>query len=450
MVVIGYVDFFDMYWMGIIGGGVWKMDDVGYSWYNIFDGFFGGLIGVIDVVDLDLNVFYVGIGLVDICGNILIGCGMWKIIDGGEMWSFFGLFEVGQIGLIEVDLYDLNLVYVVVFGYLFGFNEECGFYCSCDGGLNWECVLFVLECIGVMDVQINQCNLCEFWVLMWIVECKFWMMISGFEEGGIWCLIDGGDSWIELMVDGFDNGFLDGVVGKIGFVILLVDLKWVWVLIEVIDLYGGIYCIDDSGKLWECVNWQCEVCQCVWYYIYFIVSIMDCDMVWVFNMCVYCLIDVGKMFEMIQVFYGDVYDFWINFVDFDCMVVVNDGGGQVMVNGGCFWLIYYNQLIVEFYDVDVDNVFLYVFYGGQQDNIGIGVFVWMDLNVLYFKMVWVNFGGCEIGLIVVDLYCFGVIYGGCYGGDILCVEQVIGEFCGIFVYLQLQFGVVGKDFKYCF
>lgn len=81
--------------MGIIGGGVWCIDDVGINWKNIIDGFFGGLVGVLVIVDVDFNIIYVGIGFVDFRGNIFMGKGVYKFDDGGKIWFFLGLFEVG-------------------------------------------------------------------------------------------------------------------------------------------------------------------------------------------------------------------------------------------------------------------------------------------------------------------------------------------------------------------
>lgn len=74
--------------MGIIGGGVWKIEDVGYYWENIFDGFFKiGLVGVIVVFESDFNVIYVGMGEYVFCGvMILYGDGVYKLIDVGKMW----------------------------------------------------------------------------------------------------------------------------------------------------------------------------------------------------------------------------------------------------------------------------------------------------------------------------------------------------------------------------
>ena len=436
--------------MGTTGGGVWKTDDSGHHWRNISDGFFGGSVGAIDVADSDPNVIYVGTGSADIRGNTSTGRGVWRSTDGGDTWGFIGLPEAGQIGSIEVDPRDPDVVFAAALGHPFGPNKERGVYRSRDGGTTWERVLFVSERTGAMDIQINQQNPRELWASMWTAERKPWTMISGSEESGIWRSTDGGDNWTELTAEGLDNGLPDGVVGKIGLAVSPVDPERVWALIEATDPHGGIYRTDDGGKSWARVNQQREVRQRAWYYTHVIASPTDRDTVWALNTRTYKSIDAGKTLEMIPVPHGDVHDLWINPEDPNRMVVGDDGGAQVSVNGGRSWSTYYNQPTAELYDVDVDDAFPYVLYAGQQDNTGIGVPAWMDSNVLHPKMAWVNPGGCETGPIAVDPHRPGVTYGGCYGGDISRVEQSTGEFRGILSYPQLQAGAAGKDLRYRF
>ena len=50
------------------------------------------------------------------------------------------------------------------------------------------------------------------------------------------------------------------------------------------------------------------------------------------------------------------------------MIVADDGGAQVSVNGGATWTTYHNQPTAQFYRVTTDNAFPYRIYGAQQDN----------------------------------------------------------------------------------
>ena len=60
--VTGVRDNPNVYYMGTVGGGVWKTEDAGQTWFNISDAYFGGSIGAVAVAESDPNVIYVGEG----------------------------------------------------------------------------------------------------------------------------------------------------------------------------------------------------------------------------------------------------------------------------------------------------------------------------------------------------------------------------------------------------
>ena len=52
-----------LYYMGTVGGGLWKTTDAGTTWENISDGHFKtGSVGAIAVAPSDHNVIYAGMG----------------------------------------------------------------------------------------------------------------------------------------------------------------------------------------------------------------------------------------------------------------------------------------------------------------------------------------------------------------------------------------------------
>ncbi len=448
--VTGHTDVPDTYWMGTTGGGVWVTDDAGHTWNNITDGTFGGSVGSLDVADSDRNVIYVGTGSADTRGNTSTGRGAWKSTDAGKTWHFIGLAEAGQIGSIEVDPRDADVVFAAALGHPFGPNPDRGVYRSRDGGATWEQVLGVSDRTGAMDIQINPRNPRDVWASMWTAERKPWTMISGSEESGIWRSTDGGDSWTELTDAALDNGLPTGVVGKIGLAISASNPARVWALIEALDPDGGVYRSDDGGDSWELVNTDRGLRQRAWYYTHIIAHPTDDNTVFALNTRLLKSIDGGENFEVIQVPHGDVHDLWINPDDPKRMVVGDDGGAQVTMNDGRTWSTYYNQATAEFYDVSVDNGFPYRLYAGQQDNTGIGVPAWHDANTLHPKTGWVNPGGCETGPIVVDPKNRDISYGACYGGEISYVNQATGEYRNVLIYPQLQAGSAGRDLKYRF
>ena len=108
----------NVYYMGTAGGGVWKTEDAGDSWYCISDGYFWGSIGAVAVSTSDPNIIYVGEGEQTLRGNVSSGKGMWKSLDAGKTWSFIGLKDSEHISRIRIHPENPDLVYVAVIGNL--------------------------------------------------------------------------------------------------------------------------------------------------------------------------------------------------------------------------------------------------------------------------------------------------------------------------------------------
>ena len=89
--VTGVLNNPNVYYMGTAGGGVWKTEDAGNTWFCISDGYFGGSIGAVAVSESDPNIIYVGEGEQTLRGNVSSGKGLWKSLDAGKTWSFIGL-----------------------------------------------------------------------------------------------------------------------------------------------------------------------------------------------------------------------------------------------------------------------------------------------------------------------------------------------------------------------
>lgn len=440
----GFLNDPDRWIHGTTGGGMWITHDNGNTWTNISDGFFGGSIGAVAVAASDPNVIYVGMGSLDIRGNTSHGRGMWKSMDGGKTWSFTGLPEAGQIGRIEVHPKDADLVYVAALGHAFGKSPERGVFRSRDGGATWEHVLALNDSTGASGLTMNYSNPRELYAGMWRGERKPWKLISGAEEGGVYKSTDGGDSWTKL-----DGGLPEGVVGKVGVSISQADPERVWAIVEA-EPAGGVYRSDDAGKTWTRTNSENSLRQRAWYYTHVQADPRDRNTVYALNTGLYRSVDAGRTFENIPVPHGDIHDLWIHPDDPDRMVVADDGGAQVTVNGGKTWSTYYNQPTAELYDVIVDNAFPYRLYGAQQDNTTISVPAWMSSNTLYAKQHWLNVGGCETGPVALHPDHPEVTYSGCYGGVLDRMDRTTEERRNMNLYPQLQLGSAGADLKHRF
>lgn len=430
------------YFMGSTGGGVWKTTNDGESWHNVSDGDFEvSAVGAIDVADSDPNVIYVGTGSASMRGNIQTGRGVYKSTDGGDSWELVGLEDTGIIGKLAVHPRDPDVAYVAAVGQPFGDNEERGVFRTTDGGDNWEKVLYISDSTGVVDVRLNPNNPREIYAGAWTAERKPWTMVSGSEEGGIFKSTDGGDNW-----DRLKGGLPQGLVGKTSVTVSPANPERVWALIEAPQPKGGLYRSDDRGQTWTQINDHRRHLQRSWYYTYIHADPQDENTVYSLNVQFMKSIDGGKSFEPKEVPHGDVHDLWINPDDPDRMIVANDGGAQVTVDGADSWSTYLNQPTAEMYSVTVDDEFPYNVYGPQQDNSTIRLPSWTEGSI-HPKSNWTSVGGCETGPVALHPDRPWLIYSGCYGGHLSRWNEQTEQSRNVMVYPQLQLGQAPRTLR---
>src|SRR5579863_4103997 len=110
----------DTFYMGSVGGGVWKTENSGHSWVPISDeGIPIGSIGAIAVAPSAPNLVYVGTGEPDIRSQHSYGNGMYKSTDAGKTWTHIGLEATEHVGRIVVDPADPRRVYVAALGHVY-------------------------------------------------------------------------------------------------------------------------------------------------------------------------------------------------------------------------------------------------------------------------------------------------------------------------------------------
>ena len=103
----------DTFYFGSVGGGVWKTENAGRTWFPISDeGIPIGSIGAIAVAPSDANIVYVGTGEPDIRSQHSYGNGMYKSTDAGRTWTHIGLEGTLHIGKIVVDPANPMRLYV--------------------------------------------------------------------------------------------------------------------------------------------------------------------------------------------------------------------------------------------------------------------------------------------------------------------------------------------------
>ena len=119
------------YYMGTVGGGLWKTNNAGVNWFNISDDYFKtSSVGAIAVADSDSRIIYVGMGEHAPRGvTTSYGDGVYKSTDAGETWEHIGLEETQQISRIIIHPENPNVVFVAAQGAINGPTKDGSTYC---------------------------------------------------------------------------------------------------------------------------------------------------------------------------------------------------------------------------------------------------------------------------------------------------------------------------------
>ncbi len=442
--VTGVVGQPNVFYFGGTGGGVWKSTDAGASWTNVSDRFFGGSIGAVAVSESDPNVIYVGGGEKTLRGNLSHGYGVWKSLDAGKTWKSMGLIDTRHISRIRIHPKNPDLVYVAAIGHAFGPNPERGVFRSKDGGKTWEKVLFVSNDVGAVDLVLDPSNPRIIYASTWRVRRTPYSFESGGEGSALWKSTDGGDTWQNISQN---EGLPKGTLGIIGVTVSPVNPERVWAIIEAEE--GGVFRSDDGGKKWIKLNSDRSLRQRAWYYTRIYADTKNPDMVYVVNVEFHRSKDGGKTFTTIPTPHGDHHDLWIDPNDPNRMIIGDDGGAQVTLDGGENWSTYHNQPTAQFYRVITDNSFPYRIYVAQQDNSTLRIRHRSE-GYAITEADWEETAGGESGHIAVDPRDNDIVYGGSYGGLLERFNHRTKERRLINVYPDNPMGHGAEGMKYRF
>jgi hypothetical protein len=285
--VAGHADQPDTFYFGSVGGGVWKTENSGHTWFPISDeGIPIGSIGAIAVAPSNPNIVYVGTGEPDIRSQHSYGIGMFKSSDAGKTWSQIGLEKTRQIGRVVVDPTNPNRVYVAALGHVYAPNIDRGLFRTTDGGATWKKVLFKAndpENVGAIDVAIDPKNPLVLYASLWATRRPPWSVYapSNMPGGGLYKSSDGGDTWKQL-TGGLPT---DDFVGKIGIAVSSSNPNRLWAVVDDLgtgvapsrvgargpvappaNTGGGVYLSDDAGASWKMVNSENRLWGRGWYF----------------------------------------------------------------------------------------------------------------------------------------------------------------------------------------
>jgi photosystem II stability/assembly factor-like uncharacterized protein len=401
----------NVFYIGVVNGGVWKTTDYGRIWRPIFDDQPTGSIGAIALAPSNPDIIYVGSGEGLQRPDLSTGDGIYKSTDAGETWTHLGLRDGQQIPQIIVDPDDPNRLFVAVLGHPYGPNDERGIFRSLDGGRSFQKVLYRDENTGGVDVAFDPSNAQTVYAVMWEAREGPWE--NGVFRGpgsGMFKSTDGGDTWRPL-TEGLPT-FEEHGLSRIGITVAPSMPSRMFATVESRQ-NGGLYRSDDAGESWYLTNDDSRVTQRGSDFAEVKVHPQNPDIVFTGAIVVWKSTDGGHTFTTIRGAPGgdDYHRIWINPELPDIMLIAADQGAIITVNGGETWSSWYNQSTAQFYHVTTDNAFPYRVCSGQQESGSACVQSRGDHGQITFRE-WSPVGVTEYGYVAPDPLDPDIVYGG--------------------------------------
>ncbi len=355
----------NLYYIGAAGGGVWKSDNGAATWTPVFEKEPVSAIGAVTIDPTNENVVWVGTGESNPRNDVTYGDGVYKTTDGGKTWTNMGLQATRHISRILVDPKNPNHVIVGAFGDPFRDSTDRGVYTTDDGGKTWTKSLYVGPQSGAAELAMDPNDSSVIFASIWQFRREPWTFHSGGPDDGIWRSADGGKTWTRLAGHGLPTGYM----GRSAVAIAPSDSKRIYAIIEA---KGGIlWRSDDGGQNWTMVSSDTLVDQRPFYFTHLNVDPKDENHVYAVSMLLAESKDGGHKFKAVAPgVHVDYHAMWIAPNDPKRMMVGEDGGYSLTLDGGKNWAFSRNIPIGEVYHVGLSNENPYWVCAPLQDNNG--------------------------------------------------------------------------------
>ena len=408
-------------------GGVWKTENNGMSYIQVFHSPTVGSLGSMAVSQSNPDILYVGSGEANNSRSSYWGDGVYKSTDAGRTWANVGLPNSHHIGRIVIHPTDPNTVYVAALGKLYSENEDRGVYKTVDGGKTWAKSLAVQaggKHIGAVDLAMDPKNPLVLYAATYDKVRRPWTFAEAGPGSGIHKTVDGGKTWTKL-----GGGLPIGVLGRIGVSIARNNPMTVYAVIEnagplneqqmkrYAEGFGAdsgspsqLYRSDDAGKSWRQVSpvvapptpapaaaappagragaagagaagqagaargggggrsgGGADLGNPGYYYAQVRVDPNDRETVYVLSVSWARSRDGGATWQGMGQG-GDNHALWINPKDSNHLLLGHDHGLGVSMDGGATWYRPDNMPVAQYYAIGFDYKYPYNVFGGTQDN----------------------------------------------------------------------------------
>ncbi len=364
-------------------GGLWKSTNNGTTWKPVFECARTVALGAVAVAARDPNLVWIGTGEANARNSVSWGDGVYKSSDGGATWKNMGLQETRHIGRIVIHPTNPDIVFVAALGKLWGPNPERGIFKTTDAGRTWQCVKFLDEDTGFVDLAMDPQDPEILYGAAYQVRRDAFSggnpKVQTGPNAGLYKTVDGGATWEKLT-----TGLPAGPFGRCGISVYHKDPAVVYAVVQTaktpvtvqgqpankkLDLAaGGVFRSRDKGKTWEHLN---SLCPRPFYYGQIRVDPNDENNIYVLGINFHISHNGGRTFKDGNAAKGthvDYHALWIDPRDSRHLILGSDGGLNFSYDGAATWERLMNLPLGQFYAVAVDLRSPYRIYGGLQDN----------------------------------------------------------------------------------
>ncbi|MGH9394378.1 MAG: WD40/YVTN/BNR-like repeat-containing protein, partial [Terriglobales bacterium] len=375
-------------------GGVWKTEDMGLTWTQIFDrdgaAMGASSIGAVAIFQPNPQILWVGTGEANNRNSVAWGDGIYKSSDGGRSFQNMGLRDTFQIARVVTHPSNPDVAYVAAVGNLWGYTGTRGVFKTSDGGRSWQHLTAGLPDdgkTGATDLVMDPSNPEVLYAAMYQRLRRPWRFDSGGSPpgsgGGIFKTSDGGAHWVQLT-----QGLPAGPTGRIGLDVYRKNPRIVMAIVEasfgyqctgrgaaqspdcasLAKLGSGIYRSEDGGAHWQFLN---RYNNRPFYYSQIRINPGNDQIVYVLSTSFQESHDGGHTFAQQRAPFGPNYDYhamWLDPNQPGRFYLGGDKGLWLSQDGGATMQFFDNLPIEQFYKVATDTRDPYAVYGGLQDN----------------------------------------------------------------------------------
>jgi photosystem II stability/assembly factor-like uncharacterized protein len=355
-------------------------------------------IGDIAIDPKNPEVVWVGTGEANIFRSSNAGCGVYKTADGGKTWQLMGLENTHTIGRIRIHPENSDIVYVAATGHEWTPNEERGLFKTTDGGKTWNKILYIDKNTGVFDLILDPRDPNTLYATSWERMRLKWNDPNAFtptKNCGVWKSTDGGKNWKQI-----NEGLPSAPErGRIGIDIALSNPDVLYAYVDnyevsyvakpgEMDSYGRqkrdvikgatVYRTDDAGKSWKQVSGLTPETKTYmerhsgtygWVFGQIRVDPKNENIVYTLGVQLHQSVDGGKTFAALRGPHADHHGLWIDPLNADLLLNVQDGGLTISYDKGKSWKYPIDVLpLGQFYNIAYDFSVPFRVFGSIQDH----------------------------------------------------------------------------------